>query len=944
MKKIIFVLLILILTLSGVYAENSAEEAVILPNGLSAADSFNGRITDRWYSDYINEWSFSGGNMYSDDNFYTKYLYQPFDYNSGDLKSNYYRFVLTFKRDKNVYETAGLVFKQSPTNDNIAVGSVISRGKLYYAPNWKSKNSSRTKTEKTYSLEYILERQGDSNVFEVTSNLYKGSSLERTKTTTNTLNKIYPTIYSYKNLTGKFTDFKAYSVPLLNDSIEFTSLKQIKDEIEVQWSVDTTIYDSVKVVHSTDANINFSSDTLLYNGSSSANLRTDLNNLKDGYIGIIAYTANQYSQEAVMAFEYLEGPDTFGYAFTDVEDAYKYTWLPVEGASEYIVAGQVRYPGNETITLYNIENPETVALSAKKPATVGSGFSESIEVNASLGSLVPVENLTYQINDDQISMTWDHYPGRDYYQVLSINESNTFSIVDDDLVINQYQDTLTNKKVILKYKVKARVAGLLTLDSEILEVKNIVKNINHSFNYSSQTIDVTWDDILDADRYSIRVSSHSDMSSSTEVTTENNGFSHPYVTDSTANQYVEITAISSDGTSTPVIYEVDMSLNQTVDNLNATYTPNSNGVSISWQAINNAIEYHVFKEDTYIGKTNTTSFYGLIENSDQDLIHYSVQAYTTTDILFKSDQVSTTTFSKDVVLDLTATYDETVLVEWASLNRAESYLLEISENSDMSSASQLEVENTSYNYVIPGNAAETLYFRVRGLYGLVTSNYSNIASSSTSTDLVLTEDTSLADKYYNEEMKFDLDFNLERQIYDPIITITLPNTLHPETDELILKYVFPEVVSVSASSALSYTSTVKTGLNIDGVFNSNGGYEVVIRIDDDRDFLGNSTITAQVKTDLMFENSTRTDPNSILYVNGSYAYTWMELPFYILNQVNRLDNYINSQVVEDIEPISANDYFTVRLSYKHNESDIIRHSLVKNIYYSFKNRNIIRGE
>lgn len=940
MKKIILIWILLLIPI----AFGEGEEVVVLPNDLTASDTFDGHISDRWNSDYINEWWVSGGNLWSYDNWYHKYLYMPYDFNAGQLRSNYYRFILDFKRDQNEYDTAGLGFKEAINSDVFDVAALIANNKVYFAPDWQSITSKRSKTETDYRLEYILERQGSSNNFDVICNLYKSGVLELKETSTANLSKIYPTIISYKGLSGKFTNFKAYHIPISNDEVTFTQVKQTGNQLDLKWSLDFDKYDHVKVGYSTRQVIDFEDDQVLYDGDSRGSLSMDLGQLRDGYLGIVAYKGDDYSDVEIIGFDYLEAVDDFAYAYTDIDHAYRYTWSDVPGATEYLIEGARRYPGDKSITLYGIDAPENVTIIAKKPASIGSGYSSSLAKSANLADLTPVQNLDYSIQGDQVIISWDHYPAVDHYEVYSSNEADALSKVADDLHVNIYQDTLTNKKVILDYKVKAQVQSMMSMDSEILQVTNLVKNVDHDFDYDERMIQLTWDGIEDADTYEIRVSSHSDMSSSISYHVNSNQVSIPYRLDQENDLYFEIVAKSIDGSSRPIIYVVDMSLNQTVGNLKATYTANSNGVLITWDEMADAVEYHIFKDNIYVGKTSSNSFYDLIKESDPNIVSYAVQAFSSNQSFFRSSEVSTETYEKDVILNLTALYDDAIRLEWSSLFRSTSYILEVSEQADMSDMTSIELTNSSYIYTVEEGGSETLYFRVKGKYNSVESNYSNIASTRTVEDIKLNENLDLQAKHYNEEMKLELIFDLNRQIFSPIISLRLENVLHPISGEPLMSYVYPEVVAVSKDFEIEYTSTIKKGLDINDSFNAQGGYEVLINLEDTTDFLDGDRISIILKTDLEFLNSDRSDPNSILYVSPIKSYTWMELPFFIEDQILRLDTYLNSQIEGDVNPLSDHNDFMVSMSYKHFESDSVRYSVLNKVAYSFQNRNLIQGE
>lgn len=926
MKKIFMILLITILLVSVAFAV-TGEQVAMLPNGKAASDSFDGSLdSDRWsLEDPYGKISYEYPDIVFDESNTHRYIVQPYDYNDGALKSSYYRFEAVFRSHlSDGYDNAALTLLDDKNNifsgyyDN-AVSFYNKNTYLDISSNYISK---RKNTRSKFDYKFVIEmtRQGTSNTFDVTQKIYIDGSLFETYSGVRTQEHIYPALWSYSGYRTRIKDFKAYVVPMSSDSINIDNVKQDGTSVELTYSMPVD-YPNVKVVYGTNSNLSFDNDTVLYNGSSTLPVTFNLPTENDFYIGIMGYGTSTETMPDIVKFEPISPVSKLSYSHNTDDKSYTFTWPEITDATEYVIVKGtttvLRTNSNRSVSFDDVNSPESVYIIAKKDA-YASGDSISESVNAELGDLGAVQNLTYTMNGNMINLNWDDMNGAENYFVVRDYGNNNFVSLGQN-TLSEFETSLNSHNVVSNYKVKAFVNDVYSDYSNIVTIKNQVKGLTSTI---TDKVELSWTGIGDADSYKIYVSDHSNMSSPTTYTSTVSNYDLTFDVSDTGIKYIQVEAIKGSYTSLlSDVYEVDLSFNQTVSNYTINYTANSDVVNLDWDDLSAADEYKVLiSKDglTYNELTRVTAsaYNYMILTSDPNELYFKIQPVASFGDLRISEVKQTETFTKDKVIGLVATkVSDKIALDWSDLPRADKYYVEASNFDDMSSSTTYSTNDADYLYTILAADSTTKYFRVRAYKNneLLYSTFSSITSSDANDAVDINIDEDLSVKHYGEAIDLDVKFKInEAALYEPEVTIDLNHIMYPGSSTAMISYVYPEIGDILLYSG----STPLTGISLEyftTIKSTNDGFKISIKFtnaDIETLLTQGRTISIPIKTDVAFANVSGTQ--SILYKGPSDYITWMELPFVVETQFSNLLSRIGAVEADVLDEMQ----FSPKLIYK----------------------------
>ena len=1018
MKKKMILFFVFCFMIIPVAFSNTTLKDVILTGSTEAEDDFDNRSinTTRWSSGHMNNWSEGSYAISSEHSsgYYAwdRYLYQNYDYNQGAIKSDYYQFEFRSRSYQNNYnrysgritfnDEAGKETMDGPVSVwhnsgeySIKIGSVVETG------NFGNHDSA-------YKFKVILDRIGSTDEFNVTVSVYFYNNYRRSyeykssKSGTATLESIYPTLSVDKNTDGLFYYYNAMSMPQgyrdvhVEEMYQDYAYDEKKEKIIVKWA-ENEKYDNVRFYFSDDPVI--TSDEVIVTADMDDDKKTlyfqdimddlSVNLRQDGYIGIQPYSSNDEGNISKYEYDYLEPVDYFGYVTIVDRMTHKFYWAKVDNATRYEIRNNSdRLKGEATsspfVNTTTLTTPNVQRVYVYSNGIFGEHESKSAGVYSTKTSVGKITGLESHMGNSSISFNWDAFTDVTEYQLLIENDLGYLSIVADDIENPNHVLSLDNSFIESKYGVIGYIGGSEggkpTLVSDIITIKNKVKGITHDFDDSNHEIDIEWQAISDATYYKIYVSSNASMTSPDIYPSTGSGFtdaegSIDFVA-SPDDKYIQIKAFNATEESDfSDVYAIDMSRNVPVSGVVATYIPNSGIVSLNWNELTNAEEYNVYAGSTEGGVTlvgtslNESYDYRILED-DPNMIWFAVQGVSASQNFIVSDAVSKTTFSNDVIENITLIKHDTadgvntnVDLHWSVLPRADKYIIFTSTNSNMLGATSREVNDNTANIVV--GATET-FFTVKGYYGSVESKTSAVISSNAISNIGINspnQNNLLNNKFYNQPLEFDVDLEiLEDEVYNTMIEIDLDNILANTPAHLIAEFIYPQIVSVSYGQysddvytgvPLDYDLVITSGKEIAGNFEPEGGYKIVIDIteaDQETKLLLNKVIKVKLKTDLRFVTEFE-DPfkkESILY-KASGDYKLMELPFVIENQITNLENELFATYGLS-QHITKNLNVDVLMSYKVKEgvnpptASSARVAQYYPISFSFKSKNAIIGE
>jgi len=988
MRKILMLFcgIVLITFSTFAFSVEPDEEEVMLTDILSAVDNFDEygnqiwtfSSSDDFYEYYSNGYGLYKGNDSDSDE---AFAYINYDFNSGRLKSDYYRFVTEVNIGGNE-SWSGFVINDSndfKNNDTYKVSIVK------YKDKWKKENKQwiyknqykygfEGKTKKlnitddytdVVSYEIIMRRQGESNNFDVTINVYRHDILLFSKDETDIeFTSIYPALWvdSYKR--GQYLSFAAYHKPESNDSVTLSELYQDGNEIKFDWSIVGGTPESVKLYYSEDNIIDNNSDTLInYDASKRIAITDDMKS--DGYFGVVGYDNGDYGEPSISRFQYLPNVENFYYVPTSVPNTYKFVWTSLLGAERYAINynGSTTWFTSErnTVTLSDVSNPDSVSIYAKKQSGVSAADSMNETVFATAGDLEAVKNFSGYILNNQVVLSWSDYLEASNYILYKNNGYGEYLELKNDLVAETYSDPLTSDFLRLNYKINAIVAGEKSLDSNIVSLGNKVKNLTAEFNDGTSQVEVTWDGINQANKYRVYKSVNEDMSGATYVEVDTNAYAFAFDKNDKVNKYIQVEAMYLDEeTPSNNIYSditdvltIDYSRNNAVTGIVPTYVANTYEVDLKWDVLTGATAYNILIGDspTNLNVVDTVvdeNYTYRIKNTDKNKLYFAVQGVSASQNFVQSTPVSIDTFMKDLVENLSVNYNggtKKAEVRWSSLLRASKYILTAGVNSYEVAGNTMELDNVAL-----GTGFSVKGVKLEDDVAVYSQSSNTVTAVDVEYDIQISAKDGFSNKTYGKPMELDMDIVINKEavnLNSVVLEFDLNNVFKPNSDEIIASYIYPEIISVEVTDAsnveynVDYLTTVKTGRIVNGTVNADGGYMVRIVIPDtvDNHIATGSTVKVKLKSDLRFNNLSG-DVNSILYVDPTTAYAQMELPFHVEGRIAALENRLGlGAFIQDAARVD------VIMSYK-TSTDVAATTYTKYqlINYSFKDKELIIGE
>lgn len=934
MKKIIMILLLVCFFAFPVYGEDG-EEAIILPNGESASDDFadgvNGGI---WV--YHNTGSLlqkiDGVVAYSSDE--NVYIHQPFDYNSGILRSNYYRFeveIAESERNYYNYRTGGFMLVEDPSYvyAGTTVASRLSPGWFQHYTGY-SHNWMRYEHGYYNVIKYVNElyRIGDENMFNVVQTTYKnGEEIARYERYAE-LETMYPVVFATQGVKGKFRNFSAYYIPQALDTVEWTQMYQEGDKLNLSWALDTEKYDHVKIIYGSDENLDFDTDQVIYSGlSSSSTKELPLPSTENFYIGIKGYGQKE-TEENIVLFEPVSDVENFEYQYTNTENSYTFTWTKNDDVMGYYFydGATLRTLSKEktSITLYDVSNPEGSYIASYKASPVGGTYSEGHRVNPILSDIGTVENLTYnQVNYD-VDLSWDALPGAESYIVYRDFGDNSFVTLTSQLEINSYETSTNNQNVMTRYMVKGVKGDLISQGSNIIEVANKVKGLSGEL---VDRVELEWQAIGDATSYTIYVSESQDMSDVDTFTSNTNSYAYEAAAGDVVDKYFQVEAVKDVYSSQKSdVTQVDMSANRKVENLIATSNQSLNVVDLTWDELSEAVEYKVYQGSTLLATVTDESYRYVVLEDDPDYMDFTISGVGPLFEFVPSDPAGAYTFSNGFVKNLKAVKDpnlDIIHLTWDAYYRADDYTIVVGNDDVLTDSESFSSSTNAYDYIIDGDDGLIKYFKVRANMATVHSGYSSVVSSEANDaiDIEVSEGNGISGQYYDEPIETSLVMKVnEERIYNPVIEIDLNNVLYPSDSQAVASFIYPEIGTVSItgySGELDYLVQIKSlsasGYKVQVYFTTPNMESILTQ---------GRSIVVPLKTGINF--SQVSGSRSILYKSDTTMMTWMDLPFSIEEQIAAL----NSRVSFENGGLEGNLVVQATLKYDLNPGDKTSTSII----------------
>ncbi len=976
MKKTVMIIMVLSLLLFPVitFGVEDDEEAVILPNNIEAYDTFNNLNSFRW-SLTTSDWKIKddkqGTYLRINEGSSKRFAYQPFNYNNAELKSDYYRFkVRVDGNDNNTWSSFGihdsLTFVGSTTPKMSVVKSYTKyknkKDKLYFDYDLSTGIQwTMVRSDDTYfSYEFILRRDGVGNRFDIVLNVYDDhNNLLFTDSENNVLlNSIYPVFWVEENSKGYFHEFEAYHVPEDIDSVVFDRLQQDGNKINVDWHSVGDTPDAVKLFFSDDEIIDYDSDILVTVSSNEFNISEEMK--ENGYFAVVGYEDGKYGEPTIVPFNYLSPVSNFIYVPTNTPGRYKFTWDAVVGAQIYMFdfGPSIPLDGNQLTATEDVVDPSLVAIYAKKASSVYPDDSYSEVSTAEKGNLGPVQNFNATVVQDYVALSWSQYPEASSYKLYRSDANGKFGALNDIITTTTFNDPLDSNFLRLNYNITAIVGGEESVMTTTVSLGNKVKNLNAVFNDVTSQVEVTWDSIDQANKYRVYMSENEDMSDATTVEVDTISYAFAFDKNDKINKYIQVEAMYLDEeTPSNNIYSdktdimtIDFSRNNAISGIVPTYIANTYEIDLRWNELTGATAYNILVGDSpatlnYIETVVDESYTYRLKNTDKNKLYFSIQGVSASQNFVQSEPVSTVTFEKDIVENLSVNYNggtKKAEVRWNSLLRAEKYILTAGTNSYEVTGNTKVLENIAIgtNLTVKGVKTEdslAIYSQPSNTVTAVDVEY----------DIQIEPVSSIANKPYGQPIELELKVTVNKPGVDlntVSLEFDLKNIVEPGTDEVIASYIYPEIMSVTVNGVnnVDYLTTVKSGQVLNGVMNADGGYTVKILFSDavDNHIETGSTIVVMLKTDLRFDNLDGDSMDSILYIKPSESFAQMELPFHIEGQIAALETSLGYGPF-----IQEEARIDVIFSYKTStEASATTYTQYQLINYDFKDKELIIGE
>jgi len=1011
MKKLSLVLFMIILTMSFVVAEGTFE-AIVHPTAGDLSDDFGNGTTYIVESDWY-QYNYDDAYIYRYNENREDVISQGYDYNVGDLKGDKYHFTFRLYSDGS-WGKSGIQINDINTShidfgfalyNTYRTGSRHNRryyNQFEYYVNGTRHTFDIENSDIYFTYDFLLTRK-DNNTFDIVIEIqdYYGNGIHSFEVENVVLNTIYPSLWVERNKSAYYYDFDASYVKSTMYGAIFTSLYQDGEELYFEYGITEDHIIDVKLIYSEDTTFDTTGVTDQIIDLPSSKKITVTDDMKvGGYLGIFGKSNGSPTLVDYKEIKYLNEPQNFYYVPTGTTGEFKFRWDAVEHATGYkLVYGsgtseKVIYPDalTATNTQFTITDPTKMSIVAKSPSPGGVGDSVSISVNAEEGPLDPVTNLNGTIvkrtveEDGEdvdkyfVDLSWNEYAGATEYTIVRNTTGDQYpvlAVVNDAI---EYSDPLTSQFLRINYKIKTKIGEKVSPYSDVLTIENKVKDVFYNFDDVNELVKLYWEPIDEAMGYKVFTSINPDMSDETsvrfDVTSDENAadfieHSFAFDKDDTQNRYIQVQAyhkndsgdIDIESARTNIL-TLDYTRNNMVRDFKADYKANSNQVTLSWSALENANSYAL-----YIGDSPTSLEMHEIVSSlnylyrlgadDGSSLYFAIQGLHTNGSFVLSNPIVVETFTKDFVQNLSSKFDESTSsakLRWNTQNRADGYV--IYKNDVAVNTTPI----TSNNYVLTG-AAEGDKVYVKAVMNYDSKTYYTLPSNITTlvasdSDIAIDTEEYIAEKHYGSPLEFNVEFDINRdasRLYDVSAQFVLTNDMQVNNGvrELLASYIYPEIVSVKivdldgVSYDMPYTLSIESGMMIEGQMVGDAGYVMTVELPDTNTrYLQKGTkLSIRLKTDFRFTDIVFSDLKTL-----GRNYPLMELPFYIENAESALNGAAIVKEGTLIRQYDANflddsTFVDATLSYNLTDNDF--NNRVTNseiIDFGFKNKRLIIGE
>ena len=282
-------------------------------------------------------------------------------------------------------------------------------------------------------------------------------------------------------------------------------------------------------------------------------------------------------------------------------DSVNLTWDEVNDAISYNVYRDSSLIASPTTNAFTDTNLADGTYLYEVSAVDDAGESTSkASVSATVNNLAPSAptNLSASVNADSVNLTWD-----------TVNEATSYNVYRDSSLIasptsNAFTDTALADGTYL-YEVSAvDDAGESTSKASVSATVNNTPptaptNLSASVNGSN--VNLSWDTVADATSYKVYRDSSLIASPTTNAFTDTNLADGTYL--------YEVSAVDEAGESTS-----KASVSATVNNLapsaptNLSASVNADSVNLSWDEVNDATSYNIYRNSSLIASPTTNAF------------------------------------------------------------------------------------------------------------------------------------------------------------------------------------------------------------------------------------------------------------------------------------------------------------------------------------------------
>ena len=277
------------------------------------------------------------------------------------------------------------------------------------------------------------------------------------------------------------------------------------------------------------------------------------------------------------------------------------SWDTVADATSYKVYRDSSLIASPTTNAFTDTNLADGTYLYEVSAVDEAGESTSkASVSATVNNLAPSAptNLSASVNADSVNLSWDE-----------VNDATSYNIYRNSSLIaspttNAFTDTNLADGTYL-YEVSAvDDAGESTSKASISATVNNIPpdaptNLNASVN--ADNVNLTWDEVNDATSYNIYRDSSLIASPTTSAFTDTNLADGAYL--------YEVSAVDDAGESTS-----KASVSATINNeppsapTNLSATANGSNINLSWDTVNDATSYNVYRDSSLIASPTTNAF------------------------------------------------------------------------------------------------------------------------------------------------------------------------------------------------------------------------------------------------------------------------------------------------------------------------------------------------